>query len=99
MAKAIEMSSIDICVKSEMMKCSEKIRTFEYKLSDKSSKSKLIKGAKREPFVVVEKSVSTNLIFSVGAWDRVVLPSVRYWEQVQETKAAKLALQLFVYQV
>ena len=43
-----------------------------------------MKGAKRSPFDVVKKSLSSILEFSLGAWNFVVLPSVRYWHQVGE---------------
>ena len=89
MAKAIEMtSSIEDMIKdSEVIICIDKRRTFKYELNDKAAKAKLIKGAKRIPFEIVEKSASSNLIFSIGAWDRIVNPSVHYCEQVQGNKS------------
>ena len=88
MAKAIEMNTIEDFIKeSEVVKYDEDCRTFQYKLNDKSAKQKLIKGAKRIPFEIVDKSLSSNLVFSIGAWNNVVLPSVRYWDTVKLRKS------------
>ena len=81
MAKAIELGSIEDVVKdSELIDVDERRRQFEYKLNDKNAKSKLLKGAKRLPFEVVQKSTSLNLVFNLGSWSHVVQPSVRYWK-------------------
>ena len=57
MAKAIEMHSMEAFVRiSELMKDGENCRAFNYKLNDRAAKNKLIKGAKRIPFEVVEKN-------------------------------------------
>ena len=54
-------------------------RDFNYVLNDKASKAKLLKGAKRSSFVIEENSTSNTLIFSAGAWQRIVLPLIKYW--------------------
>ena len=80
MAKAIEFTSIDEFVKdSEVINYSDKKRKFEYDLNEKSAKSKLIKGAKRGPFEMVKKTASSNMLFNLGSWNKVVSPSIRYW--------------------
>ena len=67
----------------DLLKPLEGERIFEYELSEKDTKSKLTKGAKREPVVLEENSTSSNIRFSVGAWINVVLLSVRYWSEVK----------------
>ena len=91
MAIALEFTSVESLVKdSEVVTRREKVRSFEYKLDDKAVKSKLIKGAKRNAFEVVEKSSSTNLIFNPGSWNSVVLPSLRYWYESKGNKTCKI---------
>ena len=68
--------------RSDHFPLSENSRAFEYKLNEKSAKSKLIKGAKRIPLELEENSNSSNLVFSVGAWKNVVLPAISYWKDV-----------------
>ena len=46
----------------------------------------LVKGAKRIPFEIVEKSLSTNLVFSLGAWNKIVMPFVTYLIQARGDK-------------
>ena len=70
-------------------KCS--IITFDYQLDDKTTKSKLLKAAKRPPLDVENNSTSANLIFSAGAWYHIVLPSIKYFEEVnKEDKGCKI---------
>ena len=86
-----EIESIDDQVKySELHKQSVGARAFHYKLNEKSAKSKLIKGAKRIPFLVQDNLTSSNLIFSVGAWRNAVLTAVSYWNEVKGTKSCKI---------
>jgi hypothetical protein len=85
---SIEMNSIeDIVDASEIMKTSENRRTFEYNLNDKAAKAKLLKGAKREAFEVVKNQTSCNLVFSVGGWNHLVLPTIQYWNQIKGGKS------------
>ena len=80
-----EVISVDDHVKkSENLKNPASSITFDYKLSDKSAKLKLLKASKRKPIEEEENSTSTNLIFSAGAWYHVVLPSIQYWNEVGE---------------
>ena len=51
-------------------------RNFKYNLSDKKARNKLLKGSNREPFQVEEKSNSTNLVFNLGSWMKVVMPAI-----------------------
>ena len=90
MISVSECEVLNLVKDSEMTKPTDAKRTFEYNLSDKSAKAKLIKGAKRKPFDIVEHSSSSNLIFSLGAWNHVVLPAVRYWNQVKGDKSCKI---------
>ena len=91
MAKAIEMTSVENVVRdSELVKFSDTERVFDYKLNEKAAKGKLIKGAKRSAFDVVRNSSSCNLIFSLGSWNNVVLPSVRYWSDIKGIKSCTL---------
>ena len=86
--KALDMKSLQEFVEdSELLaKTNERKRSFEYNLSKKHAKSKLVKGGKRIPFDIVEHKTSSNLIFSVGAWDKIVLPAVKYWNAVKGDK-------------
>ena len=76
----------DIVVDSEIKSLNDKKRAFEYNLNEKAANAKFLKSAKRIPFEVVNNSASSNLVFSLGAWDQVVLSSVRYWDQVKGEK-------------
>ena len=64
--------------------------TFNYELNDKSAKAKLVKGSKRIPFEVEEKSTSCTLVFCVGAWLTAVLPAGRYWNDIKGDKTCKV---------
>ena len=94
MNKALEVSGTGVVSISDHIKSSDTFkqiegqRTFEYSLNEKTAKTKLVKAAKRdEPFNVEENSSSSNLVFSAGAWHTVVLPSLRYWNEVKDDKA------------
>ena len=66
-------------------------RSFEYNLTDKAAKAKLIKAARRTtPLTVEENTSSSNLVFSAGAWQNAVGPAVRYWNQEEGDKTCKL---------
>ena len=83
-----EHQSIEQHVKnSELYK---NVNTFDYKLNDKTAKAKLLKAAKRQPIDMEENSTSSNLVFSAGAWIHAVLPSVRYWSEVKESKTCRI---------
>ena len=43
-----------------------------------------MRGAKRSLFEIVKKPSSSNLDFSLGAWNYVVLPTIGYWCKVKE---------------
>ena len=91
MSKMIQLDCIEDVVKdSEIISYTGNKRAFEYGLSDKGIKTKLLKNAKREPFEVVRNSSSCNLVFSVGAWNYVGLPSVNYWDQVKGDQTCKI---------
>ena len=86
---AIEITTIESFVKdSEMVK--GPTREFIYKLDDKAAKSKLIKGAKRDAFEVVTNSSSCNLVFNLGSWQGIVLPSISHWRDTMGTKSCKI---------
>ena len=86
----ISQAIIDIVKDSEINHQSEVQRSFVYDLSDKAAKAKLVKGAKRIPFEIIEHSTSSTLVFSMGAWNHVVMPSGRYWNQSKGEKTCKL---------
>ena len=90
--KAIEAESLKDLVKNSdnVHPNVEKNRFHQYKLNDKAAKGKLVKGAKRSPFDVIHKSLSSNLDFSLGAWNYVVLPAIGYWDQVKDEKTCKV---------
>ena len=88
---AIEMKSIQDVVKdSEILRTAENRRTFEYNLNDKKAKGKLLKAAKRDAFDVVINKTSCNLVFSVGGWKQLVLPTVQYWAQNRINKTCTI---------
>ena len=89
--KAIESESLqDLVINSDIVHANVDKRTHNYKLNDKAAKAKIVKGAKRCPFEVVNKPCSSNLDFSLGAWNYVVLPTIRYWHQVKEETSCKV---------
>ena len=91
MAKPIEYDGVeDIVRDSEIEAFPEEIRSFKYELNHKQAKAKLLKGAKREPFDIEKKSCSLNLIFNVGSWNNSVLPSIRYWNQLQHDRICRI---------
>ena len=86
-----EIMTIEEHVKSsEVYKNMNSPITFDYKLNDKASRSKLLKAAKRTPLEVDENSTSTNLVYSAGAWYHVVLPSIKYFEEAKGEKTCKV---------
>ena len=89
---ASEIVSINDHVKSsEIQELSENIRAFEYCLSDKGAKAKLLKAARRANTMEIEEnSTSSNLNFSAGAWHTVVLPSISYWNEVKGNDSCKV---------
>ena len=87
----IEYNNVEELVKnSEITKKDVKPRSFQYELNQKQAKAKLIKGAKRNAFDVENKSNSINLIFNLGSWSNVVLPSIIYWNQIKDEGACKI---------
>ena len=49
-----------------------------------------MKEAKRVPFEVQENTSSTNLVFSAGSWQKAVIPSVKYWNEIKGDKTCKV---------
>ena len=89
MAIAIELTSLENVVKdSGILKLPTK--AFEYNLNEKAATTKLIKGAKIPPFDLVFNSSSCNLIFNLGPWHTVVLPSIKYWSDVMGSKLCNI---------
>ena len=82
----VSKSISDLVGESELEKHFDDKRAHEYNLNDKAAKAKLLKSTKRIPLEVTENTSSSNLTFSVGAWNHVVLPSVRYWNSVKGEK-------------
>ena len=91
MACYVEYNSVEDLVKdSEIVNKGEKPRNFQYELNQKQAKAKLIKGAKREAFDIEKKSSSINLIFNLGSWSSIVLPSIQYWNQIKGEGTCKI---------
>ena len=87
----LELTSVSkVVTDSEGLECRDSSRKFSYKLNEKTAKSKMIKGAKRLPFEIEENSSSMNLIFNLGAWSEVVLPSLMYWNNAKENKTCRI---------
>ena len=91
MSNFSEYKSVEEVVEnSEIALKGEKQRFFQYELNQKQAKAKLIKGAKRVPFEIENKSCSTNLIFNIGSWNNSVLPSIQYWNQRKGEDTCKI---------
>ena len=91
MEKQVELRGLEKFVNDNVIAfTNEKERMFEYSLSDKNAKAKLLKGARRVPFELVKNSVSWNLVFNLGSWHNIVLPAIKYWNQRQETGTCKI---------
>ena len=92
MANAMEFTNVENFVNdSEVANIGDiQARKFEYRLDEKAAKGKLIKGAKRIPFEIVEKSSSSNLIFNLGSWNTVAQPSLRYWNEGKGSKTCRI---------
>ena len=89
--KALESESLrDLVKNSEVVHPNVDKRIHKYKLNDKAAKAKIVQGAKRCPFEVKHNSSSSNLDFSIGAWNYVVLPTIRYWDQVKEESSCRV---------
>ena len=89
--EAPKMNSIqELIEESELVKSKERKRNFEYNLNDKAAKAKLVKGGKRKPIDRVDNQGSSNLVFSIGAWDTVVNPAIRYWNTVKSDKTCNV---------
>ena len=65
-------------------------RTFNYKLSEKSAKKKLTQSAKRVTLDIEENTTSSNLVFCLGSWYGIVLPSIKYWSEIKGTKTCSI---------
>ena len=87
-----EIKSIEDVVKDsgEIQVDKEKLREFDYKINEKSLRTKLLKGAQRIPFDIVRNNGSINLEFNIGAWRHIVLPSIWYWDSNQVGKTCKI---------
>ena len=85
--KALEFKSVqDLVIDSELVTPVDKKRNFEFNLNDKSVKSKILKGAKRLPFEIKENITSSNLIFCIGTWQNVVIPTIKYLDSIKGDK-------------
>ena len=78
------MNSVqEVIQASEQSYVFEDIRNFNYASNEKNLRSKLVKGAKRSPFEVVQNSTSMNMIFSLGSWNHTVIPVVKHWSSIK----------------
>ena len=60
---------------------SDGTRNFKYRLTAKTAKSNLIKGALRKHIEIQYKQGAINLDFSDGAWIYAVFPEVLNWDK------------------
>ena len=60
---------------------SDGTRNFNYRLTAKTAKSNLVKGALRNHIEVEHKQGATNIDFSDGAWILAVFPEVLNWDK------------------
>ena len=87
----LELTNVkNVVVDGEIANKKESFRKFTYKLNEKAAQNKLIKGAKRNPFEVEENTSSINLIFNLGSWMEIVLPSITYWKNIKETDTCRV---------
>ena len=86
-----ELTTIEDYVKSsESFKPSGLSRNFDYELREKAVKSKLVKSAKRMPIQVEINKSSSNLVFSPGSWQNVVMPALKYWQEIKGDKKCQI---------
>ena len=85
-----EVISLDEHIRSTEQFKQRGERVFEYFLNEKASNAKLVKGAKRSPFLLEENSTSSNLVFSPGSWHYVVMPSIRYWNIIRSDQKCQV---------
>jgi hypothetical protein len=60
---------------------SDGTRNFKYRLTAKTAKSNLLKGARRKHFGIEHKQGASNIDFSDGAWIKAVFPEVLKWDK------------------
>ena len=65
-------------------------RNFDYRLNEKSAKSKLMKSTKRAPFEIEENSTSSTMLFCLGSWYGIVLSSIAYWDEIRAEKTCNI---------
>ena len=56
-------------------------RNFQYRMTSKSAKANLLKGANRDHFSIDYKQGASNLDFSDGSWLLVAFPQVLKWRE------------------
>ena len=76
--------------KSDTFKNLNGSRIFGYEMNNKLTKAKLIKGAKRKPIELEKNKTSSNMIYSVGAWHKTVLPTINYWRELKDDLTCKV---------
>jgi hypothetical protein len=60
---------------------SDGTRNFKYRLTAKTAKTNLLKGARRKHIAVEHKQGATNIDFSDGSWIKAVFPEVLQWDK------------------
>ena len=90
MAKALEFNDVNDIVKDSEVNQVVENRQFEYKMNDKNAKNKLLKAAKRTSFEIVRNTSSINLVFNIGSWNHIVLPSICYWNKLKGDQTCKV---------
>ena len=60
---------------------SEGKRNFKYRMTDKTARANLLKGAVKEHFSINHKQGATNVDFNDGTWLLVAFPQILKWKK------------------
>ena len=85
--KILDISRMNSLEETDTNKTStngENDRRFNYDLTEKTMRAKILKGAKQEPLEMEERKTCTNLVFNAGAFQITVLPAVNAWKTYSE---------------
>ena len=61
------------------------VKHFNYKISDKTAKSNLLKAAARDIFEISEMQKCTMILFNVASYLQIVMPIVIAWKNCEQT--------------
>ena len=60
---------------------SQGTRNFKYRMTEKTARANIVKGARKKHFQVEHKQGATNIDFSDGSWILVAFPVIKDWEK------------------